>query len=141
MRTNKNKGFSLVELIVVILIMAIIAVSLAPQVMKWVDKSRQARDASNYDALYAAAQIAVTEYSPSETVTITMTSTGTDTSIAVGGDASVKTKFDTAMSHTFPEWKEVKVKSVNHSGDFTITVLNTAVVKLTAQPDDELLDD
>ncbi|MCI5848904.1 MAG: type II secretion system GspH family protein, partial [Lachnoclostridium sp.] len=37
-RTKKNnKGFSLVELIVVVLIMAIIAVALAPQVMKWVN--------------------------------------------------------------------------------------------------------
>ena len=138
---NKNKGFSLVELIVVVLIMAIIAVSMAPQVMKWVDKSRQAKDVSNYDALYAAAQIAATEYSPSETVTITMTSTGTDTSVAEGVDASVKTKFDTAMSHTLPNWKDVKVQSVNHPGDYTITVLNTVAVKITVQPDDELLDD
>lgn len=141
MKTNKNKGFSLVELIVVVLIMAIIAVAMAPQVMKWVDKSRQAKDASNYDALYAAAQIATTEYSPTETVTISMTSTGTDTSIAEGVDASVKTKFDTAMSHTLPEWKSVKVKSTEHAGDYTITVLNTAVVKTTIKPDDELLDD
>ena len=39
-----NKGFSLVELIVVILIMAIIAVAIAPQVMKWVENSRIAKD-------------------------------------------------------------------------------------------------
>lgn len=39
-----NKGFSLVELIVVVLIMAIVAVALAPQVMKWVENSRIASD-------------------------------------------------------------------------------------------------
>lgn len=39
-----NKGFSLVELIVVVLIMAIVAVALAPQVMKWVQNSRIASD-------------------------------------------------------------------------------------------------
>ena len=33
-KKRNNKGFSLVELIVVILIMAVIAVALAPQVMK-----------------------------------------------------------------------------------------------------------
>ena len=41
---KNNKGFSLVELIVVILIMAIIAVAIPPQVMKWVENSRIAKD-------------------------------------------------------------------------------------------------
>lgn len=59
-RTKKNnKGFSLVELIVVVLIMAIIAVALAPQVMKWVNESRKSADASTYDSVVAAAQDAL----------------------------------------------------------------------------------
>ena len=41
---KNNSGFSLVELIVVVLIMAIVAVALAPQVMKWVENSRIASD-------------------------------------------------------------------------------------------------
>ena len=41
---KNNSGFSLVELIVVVLIMAIVAVALAPQVMKWVENSRIATD-------------------------------------------------------------------------------------------------
>ena len=52
MRKN-NKGFSLVELIVVVLIMAIIAVALAPQVMKWVGKSKESTDVSNYNSIVA----------------------------------------------------------------------------------------
>ena len=39
-----NKGFSLVELIVVVLIMGILAVALTPQVLKWVNNSRVAND-------------------------------------------------------------------------------------------------
>jgi type IV pilus assembly protein PilA len=59
MKKMNNKGFSLVELIVVVLIMAIIAVALAPQVMKWVENSRKSTDSSNYDSIYSAANIAI----------------------------------------------------------------------------------
>jgi type IV pilus assembly protein PilA len=59
MKKMNNKGFSLVELIVVVLIMAIIAVALAPQVMKWVENSRKSTDSSNYDSIYSAANIAL----------------------------------------------------------------------------------
>ena len=48
---NNNSGFSLVELIVVVLIMAIVAVALAPQVMKWVENSRIASDLETRNAI------------------------------------------------------------------------------------------
>lgn len=57
-KDNWSKGFSLVELIVAILLMAIITVSLAPQVMKWVENSRISKDIKNYDTIVEAAQIA-----------------------------------------------------------------------------------
>ena len=57
-----NKGFSLVELIVVILIMAIIAVALAPQVIKWVGKSAQNTDESNAATIKASVQTAVADW-------------------------------------------------------------------------------
>ena len=53
-----NKGFSLVELIVVVLIMAIVAVALAPQVMKWVENSRKATDVTNYGHVAEALEVA-----------------------------------------------------------------------------------
>ncbi len=59
---NKNKGFSLVELIVVVLIMGVLAVSLAPQVMKWVGASKQSADARLKDNLKSVGQAAVAEY-------------------------------------------------------------------------------
>lgn len=64
MKTLKknNKGFSLVELIVVILIMAIIAVALAPQVMKWVDRSKVSADNNNEATLKSAIDAAVADY-------------------------------------------------------------------------------
>lgn len=59
---KNNKGFSLVELIVVVLIIAIIAVALAPQVMKYVGKARTGTDANNAATIKSAVQVAVADY-------------------------------------------------------------------------------
>ena len=42
-RRINNEGFSLVELIIVIAIMAILAAALAPQLIKYIDNSRRVR--------------------------------------------------------------------------------------------------
>ena len=61
MKKMNNKGFSLVELIVVVLIMAIIAVALAPQVMKWVENSRVSTDCTNYESMIENLQLAIAD--------------------------------------------------------------------------------
>ena len=50
-KQKNNKGFSLVELIVVIAIMAVLVGVLAPQLMKYVEKSREATDIQNCDSI------------------------------------------------------------------------------------------
>lgn len=58
---NNDEGFSLVEIIVVVLIMAIIAVALAPQVMKWVENSRIAGDLETRNDIEKMCQLALTD--------------------------------------------------------------------------------
>lgn len=78
---KNNKGFSLVELIVVVLIMGIIAVALAPQVMKWVGTARDNSDKNTGKDIKSAIQVAVADaqnrgYVPSATSSIAFTSAG-----------------------------------------------------------------
>lgn len=52
-----NKGFSLVELIIVIAIMAILIVVLAPQYLRYVERSRNSTDYQNATEVVNALQI------------------------------------------------------------------------------------
>lgn len=132
-RTKKNnKGFSLVELIVVVLIMAIIAVALAPQVMKWVNESRKSADASTYDSVVAAAQDAladetvwndVAKESASFTITIN------DSGCTIGGPQSFKTEVTKQLGGNAGS-----IKFKQKGATATVTVQTDGTVERTAEP-------
>ncbi len=54
-----NKGFSLVELIVVIAIMAVLVGVLAPTLIKNIEKSRESKDAQNVEQIKSACEVAL----------------------------------------------------------------------------------
>lgn len=54
MKKNNNKGFSLVELIVVIAIMIVLVAVLAPVFTKYVEQSRRATDVQNANSIASA---------------------------------------------------------------------------------------
>lgn len=51
MTERKNSGFSLIEIIIVIAIMAVLVSVLAPQYLKYVEKSRMVRDREQADEI------------------------------------------------------------------------------------------
>lgn len=57
----KNKGFSMVELIIVIAIMAILAGALAPMLVKYINKSKLSSDITNGREIAAGIMAAVTD--------------------------------------------------------------------------------
>lgn len=60
-RTNENKGFSLVELIVVIAIMAVLVAVLAPALLQYVERSRAQKDDSAMGEVTNAIQLALAD--------------------------------------------------------------------------------
>lgn len=85
-----NKGFSLVELIIVIAIMAILIVVLAPQYLKYVERSRNSTDMQNARTLmtavetYAADPQSTKAILTGEKVQVKVTATGA----SMAGDAA-----------------------------------------------------
>lgn len=83
-RKNNNKGFSLVELIVVVLIIAIIAVALAPQVVKYVGQARTSVSENNAATIKSAVQAAVAEYqAQSDSVAFAAVEDNKDSKVAI----------------------------------------------------------
>ena len=110
MKKMNNKGFSLVELIIVIAIMAILAGALAPALLRYIEKTRVSNDKSTASNLKTAVETALAneevmdEITASADYVITTTSTG-------GADlTTLPTKLQAEVQQTLAASK-LKIKS------------------------------
>lgn len=75
-KQKNNKGFSLVELIVVIAIMAVLVGVLAPQLIRYVEKSRESTDIQNCDNIVTALKSFYADKDdPADSVVVELTTT------------------------------------------------------------------
>ena len=79
---KNNKGFSLVELIIVIAIMAILVGVMAPQLIKYIEKSKISADTQLCDTIRTAITTAVMDPAVVSDTTITIPTSGTADSLA-----------------------------------------------------------
>ena len=77
---KNNKGFSLVELIVVVAIMAVLVAVLAPTLLRYVEKTRVQKDESAVSEVVEAAKIACAQ----ESVATSITADGVTVSVSKG---------------------------------------------------------
>ncbi len=82
---GNQKGFSLVELVIVIAIMAVLIGLLAPQFIKHVERSRESKDLQNIENVKSAIEAYVADNKMEAGDEITITVSGT--SATVGGAA------------------------------------------------------
>lgn len=121
-KKNNNKGFSLVELIVVIAIMAVLVAVLAPQFTKYIDQSRKSNDAATVSGIVTAAQVGIadtTNYNiPEATYTITLTTdSALDVKPTANGSGTVSKDAETEMKNAIEaacgKLSELKITSKN----------------------------
>ena len=155
-KKKDNKGFTLVELVIVVAILAILVGILAPQYTKYVEKSRKAADASNLENLVTAFKTAASdgndqipagsytftiknEAKSGKTTTLTVHAT-LPTGVTEGGIKEIIT------SYVGANWEDTKLKSKKWTTDgkltgtvkteisATLEVGNDGSVKVTYDP-------
>jgi type IV pilus assembly protein PilA len=97
---KKNKGFSLVELIIVIAIMAILAAAIAPALIRYINKSRKADDVTAAGVVATAVQSALANEQAYDDVT-SYYGTGTGAKIVGYADKTTVAASGTLASTTF----------------------------------------
>ena len=117
---KNNKGFSLVELIIVIAIMAVLVGVLAPTYLQYVEKSKKSNDVQTVDSIVNALEICAidpeVQVAGDWDLTITITTTGLTYVDSEGADdTALDTKMENAMAAIVPT--TTKLKSTKWGAD------------------------
>lgn len=138
-KKKDNKGFTLVELVIVVAILAILVGVLAPQYTKYVEKSRKAADVSNLENLVTAFKTAASDGTTNiaaDIYGIEITTTGSKAGKATGiGPYTITQDTDIEgllASFAGTGWTGTKLKSAKwtDNSDGSGTVLTAISAKI-----------
>lgn len=128
---KNNKGFTLVELIIVIAVIAILTAVAAPQYIKYVERSRQGVDASTLQEVKHIVEIEAGTTEGLDASGSTVVITVASKSGTLSGTAS----FNSASGSETPAFKNIQstvgaltFKSAKTDGTYTLNISDVGVV-------------
>lgn len=131
-KKKNNKGFTLVELVIVIAILAILVGLLAPQYTKYVEKTRRTADVDNMDEMVKAVQV----YAVDNATNTSSTATAQTGKITLGSTVTVEgdlaTTINAALAEYVPNYTKLSKKSSKWSEAPYATLSIDADGKITA---------
>lgn len=129
MKKMNNKGFSLVELIVVIAIMAVLVGVLAPTLIKNVEKSRESTDLQNLDTIRGAVVTTLSD----ETVAAKIPASSTTyelntTSVQLSGSDAFTTVFNAKIKDSLSKVGKLKSGNAVAAGHIFVEIDHNSAV-------------
>lgn len=124
-KKKNNKGFTLVELVIVIAILAILVGLLAPQYTKYVEKSRKTADASNMDEIVKVIKVFAADPAsdlPAKAYEVVIGDTNTTVT-----DSETNAALKDALNDAVPSWASTGTKSKKWGKDGGKTSIKATV--------------
>ncbi len=119
---KSNKGFSLVELIIVVAIMAILIGVLAPQYIKYVERSKLVADENSAEMLLGAAYTMITEQEVCDNLNNNDTILLSPTGITLSNLSAMQGPMD----EHFADWTTTKIRSKKYKNGYEITFMTSS---------------
>lgn len=125
MKKANNQGFSLVELIIVIAIMAVLVGVLAPQFIKYVESSREQKDNTNLDNVQNAIEVALTDEEVYQEVVAHLAAAGDTVVVTIDADDGSRTyseacpDLEAELAGTISDFE---LSSTDYAAGATITI-------------------
>lgn len=136
-KKSNNKGFTLVELVIVVAILAILVGLLAPQYTKYVEKSRKAADASNMDELVNVVKVYAAD--PNNNLEVghytiiiadgNTANVATDIKSDITDDTTNIANLKKAVDDAIPKWTSLVTKSKKWNNGVTSPISAIVEVK------------
>jgi len=126
MKKMNNKGFSLIELIIVIAIMAILVAIIAPNLTKYLGKSKKNTDKKNADEIASQVQTTITDYETDEGSIFKSTNTTGSGTITWSGNTASGSEFQTGFINLLNKNITSSTKSKEKSTEATCTITKSA---------------